>query len=962
MKKTVYIAFIIGLIFLFSLVAQAASLPAPSYVNAFVYGSGNIRVSWDNTVPGATRYTIQRKTDSGNFTTVTTVPSNVNTWNDTGISNGHIYTYRVFATNASLSGETAESLPVEYLYPSGLSTKSLSDTQIELTWSYPSWNNIHENNYQTVIERRTEGSSTWQTVATVPGTQNTYTDTGLSEGLRYYYRIRTLTATSAMYLYYPNNTSGHMATTMLKAPSNLSARIISTHAVELTWEDNSEKETGYLVERRKGYGSFVTLKTLGENEKSYIDNTAVNGEQYTYRVTPVRSSFVGTPSSEVTVPFLFPVSVQIKETFSNQITLTWQYPGSGSVSPASSVVLIERRKSGNLFWEQIHTSYSGETEYTDSGLEPGTRYHYRIRTRHDGGFTTDYLPSAAGISGYTKLMLDTYFYGYALSQTEIRLEWDGKAIGDHTVILEKLYPDGTYETLATMSHTGYYIDRVSAGSVHTYRMKVRSSTAESEYIPDIVVTAEPLPQIHNPVIRAILPERIFLTWEYDKALESGFEVWRKIGASDTWKLVGTTGRNQPMFSDEDIVEGETYTYRIRAVKSNTIFSPFVQTPPVHVSFVRSDADLVIGRDTNGMLYLGWDDFSDMEERYIVEYKTSVNDTWHVLDNLPENVTMYRFIPREGMDYTLRVRAYNESPVFERISAERFFTTRIPATPMLMVPSVVGPSRVVVTWTDLSENEDEFVVYRRDGSSGFTALGTVNADQTVFNDISVVPGRSYTYMVKAKNAAGESFASAEIVVQTPSAVSFTDLGSHPWAKEAVETLASMGIVNGVGNGLYRPAGNVTRAEFIKLLVAAFSFPESTVGSFKDVMPGDWHHRWIMTAYRNGIVEPDESGLFHPNAPITRQDIVYYSARAMKATGLSLEQPPLYLLYRFRDFDQVAGYAQSAFAFMTYNGVINGIGENKLGPLYPATRAEAAAIIHRMLQLVEKQTGNRMIPKP
>lgn len=956
MRKVIYIIFIVVLMSLFSVMAEAAGLPAPSYVNAFVYSSGNIRVNWDNTVTGATRYTIQRKTDSGSFTTVATIPSNVSTWNDTGISNGHTYTYRVMATSGTLSGEYTESYPVEYLYPSGLTTKAVSDSQIDLTWTYPTTNNISETNYQTVIERRAEGTNSWQTIGTIPGTESTFSDTGLSEATHYFYRIRTLTATSAIYLYYPNNTSGYQATTLLKAPINLSAKIVSTKSVELTWDDVSSRETGYVVERRKGYGSFVQLKTLSENAESFIDSSVVNGEQYTYRVTPIRSLFSGTPSSEATVPFLFPVSMQIKETYSNQITLAWQYPGSSYVSPANSVVLIERRQAGNLFWEQIHTTHPGETEYTDNGLESGTRYVYRIRSRFDDGFTTDYFPSSGGISSITKLEFDTYFFGYALSETEIRLEWDPKAVGKHTVILEKLASNGTYEAMTTLTNTSYYIDRVPAGSVHTYRLKLRSSIVDSEYTPDIVITAEQLPSVTNPVIKAILPGRIFLTWEYDKSLESGFEVWRKTGSTDTWKLIGITGRGQAMYSDEDILEGESYTYRIRAVKSNTIFSPFMYTEAARVSFAPSDAELVVSKAEDNTLYLGWNDFSDMEQYYIIEYKTSVNDVWHTLDKLPKNMTLYRFKPAMGIDYTLRVRAYNEFPVYERVSGEQFISTKIPTAPVVIAPSVVGSNRVVLIWADMSEDEDEFVIYRKDNQpdSTFTVLGSVNADRTVYSDTSVSPGQTYIYIVKAKNAAGESFDSNEVQVQTPQTVVFTDLNTHPWAEDAIEALASMGIVNGDGKGLYRPAGNVTRAEFIKLLVATFSYPESTIGSFKDVMPGDWYHRWIMTAYRNGIIEADENDLFHPNSPITRQDIVYFSARAMKAAGLNLEQPPLYILYRFSDYDQVAGYAQSAFALMNQNGIINGIGDNRLGPLNPATRAEAAAIIYRMLQVVDKLT--------
>lgn len=965
MKKVFYILVILALFALCPIRASAESLSAPSFVNALVYGSGNIRISWDNTVPGASRYTIQRKTDDGSFSTLMTLPSDVSVWNDTGIANGHTYTYRIFATGTISTGDPVESNPVEYLYPSALTPKGISASEIEISWTYPASNNIPESNYQTVIERRIDGTSTWQTIATVPGSASTWVDGNLSEATRYYYRIRTLTATSAIYLYYPNNTSGQPASTFLKAPMNISAKIISPSAVELSWKDASSKETAYLVERRKGYGIFVSLKTLSKDAEVFVDNTAINGEQYTYRITPLLSYFTGSPGNEVTVPFLFPTDLKIKQSYASQITLAWTYPGDSYITPDNSTVMIERRVAGNLLWEQIHTCRPGETEYTDNGLESGVLYHYRIRSRFNEGFITEYFPSSRGISGYTKLELDTYFYGYALSSTDIRLEWDEKAIGSHIVVLEKLGTTGAFEPLKSLSRTGFYIDRVNPGSVNTYRLKIVSTPVlESDYTSSIDITAEQLPPVTNPVVKAIIPERVFLTWEYDNALESGFEVWRQPASTGRWELAGVTARGRLMFSDENIMNGETYDYRIRAVKSNTIFSPFTPIDPVLVSFGKSQGELVIS-SSGDMLYLGWDDFgsgipgwdnaSITGQYYVVEYKTSASDVWHALEKVPKSITLYRFNPARGVDYTLRVRAFSESPVSERVSGEKFYSTKIPSVPSLQVPTILGSKRVVLIWADLSDSEDEFVIYRKNNNleEAFTQIGAVDADITCFADTSVLPGQTYTYHIRSKNSAGESFQSNEIMVQTPPQTGFMDLQSHLWARDAVEELSSMGIVHGDGKGNFNPSGNVTRAEFIKLLVATFCFPETPIGSFADVTPEDWFHRWVMTASRQGIIEPGENGLFRPNEPITRQDIVYYTARAVKAAEFSLEQPPLYILYKFRDYDQVAGYAQSAFAAMNYAGIINGIGENMLGPLNPATRAEAATIIYRLLQTLDNR---------
>lgn len=585
MKKIIYILLLITILMnVMIVVSKAASLPAPSYVNAFVYGTGSIRINWDNEVQGASGFTIQKKTDTGEFTTIARVSSSVSTYNDTRVSNGHTYTYRVFATSGTLFGYSADSYPVEYLHPTTLSINALSDSELELSWSYPVSNRIPESNYQTVIERRLDGATTWQTIANVPGNQNTYIDNGLSEGTRYFYRIRAVTATSAAYMYYPDNNVGRYAYTLLKAPTNVQAKIMSTSAIKITWQDNSSKETGYRIERKTGTGSFRYLTSVKENETSYIDGSPVNGEQYTYRIVPISKTYSGMPSEEVTVPFLFPVSFRITDIYSTQMTLTWGYPGSSYIRADNSRVIIERREAGDTTWEQIHITRPGETEYTDDGLTPGTRYYYRIRSRYDDDFTTEYFPSASGISDYTKLILDTHFYGYALSDSEILLMWDESAVGSSTIVIEKIGDSGSYEPFVTLSKTGSYIDTVKPGSLNTYRMKIRSQNIESDYTAEIDVTAETLPTVKKLTVRSVTPERVFITWEYDAAVESGFEIWRRAQSEGIWRHVATIERGKYMYSDENIINGETYSYMVRAVKVNTTFSPFTLPVYIRVSF------------------------------------------------------------------------------------------------------------------------------------------------------------------------------------------------------------------------------------------------------------------------------------------------------------------------------------------------------------------------------------------
>jgi len=180
------------------------------------------------------------------------------------------------------------------------------------------------------------------------------------------------------------------------------------------------------------------------------------------------------------------------------------------------------------------------------------------------------------------------------------------------------------------------------------------------------------------------------------------------------------------------------------------------------------------------------------------------------------------------------------------------------------------------------------------------------------------------------------------------VYFSDLESVPWAKESIEALAAKGIVSGVGDGTFRPDNNVTRAEFIKMLIMAFDLvDENAVSTFNDVKEGMWYYKPIASAEELGIVKGKGDGTFGINEHITREDMAVMVYRTSLILGMNLstgsgEVP-------FMDKEDIASYALEAVAAMHEKGIIKGIGDNMFAPKNNATRAEAAVLIYRLYKL-------------
>jgi len=89
-------------------------------------------------------------------------------------------------------------------------------------------------------------------------------------------------------------------------PLNLTAEAASAFSVELSWKDNSNNETYFVIERKTGDGDFTQVDTVAANVTSYNDSSVSPNTAYTYRVKAKNGGFALTSSNVagVTTPAL----------------------------------------------------------------------------------------------------------------------------------------------------------------------------------------------------------------------------------------------------------------------------------------------------------------------------------------------------------------------------------------------------------------------------------------------------------------------------------------------------------------------------------------------------------------------------------------------------------------------------------------------------------------------------------
>ena len=170
--------------------------------------------------------------------------------------------------------------------------------------------------------------------------------------------------------------------------------------------------------------------------------------------------------------------------------------------------------------------------------------------------------------------------------------------------------------------------------------------------------------------------------------------------------------------------------------------------------------------------------------------------------------------------------------------------------------------------------------------------------------------------------------------------FADVPTDAYYYEAVKWAAKKGITGGIGNGLFGPNQPCTRAQIVTFLWRAAGSPEpKSMSSFSDVFTDSYYAKAVAWAVENGITTGTGDGKFSPDATCTRAQSVTFLFRAIGK-----------LVDSKAEFSDVLtdSYYANAVAWAVENGVTNGIGDGLFGPDNSCTRAQIVTFLFRAYQ--------------
>ena len=169
-------------------------------------------------------------------------------------------------------------------------------------------------------------------------------------------------------------------------------------------------------------------------------------------------------------------------------------------------------------------------------------------------------------------------------------------------------------------------------------------------------------------------------------------------------------------------------------------------------------------------------------------------------------------------------------------------------------------------------------------------------------------------------------SIQVTYKAEEKVAYTDVSPYAWYAEAVEYVTERGLMNGVGEGKFAPSATVTRA-MVWTVLARMDGEDTEGGS-------TWYSKARTWAMENGV-----SDGANPEAAITREQLATMLYRYCGSPAVSGS------LSGYADGSSVSDWAEDAMLWAIEQGLIEGVGDNKLAPAADTTRAQLAQILMR-----------------
>ncbi len=820
---------------------------APRRLTARARSATSIELDWTAPLSSGggsiTGYTIQVSPNGRTRWTVveSDTGSRATSYTDTGLDPGSTRHYRVAAINNEGRGDwsdiadattdlAAPDAPTNLtVVPSGLGGR----TQLLLNWTRPSSDGGSAiTGYR--IEVSPNGFSGWTAlVANTRSTAASYTHTGLSPSTTRHYRVAAINAEGTGG--FSNVASGTTNTGTPTAPQSLRARADGPRSITLSWtaptSDNGSPISGYRIRvRGPTSSSWITIsQNTGSAATTYQHTNLQPVSAYRYQVAAINSVGAGPWSLEAStrthadVPGA-PTNLTARAIGTSRINLSWSAPRSTGGAPVLGY-RIEMSRDGGANWSILRSNTgSVATNFSHTGLAPGTRRDYRISAINTAGVGT---PSRVA-RATTEAVLPGAPRGVmarADGSTAIELSWSeptsdgGARISGYRIEASRSRNSGwrviranTQSSATTYRHTG-----LLAGSRWYYRVAAINSEGVGPVSSVANATTDATVPGQPRALRAAgaSARTIQLNWDTPTtdggALITGYRIEVGNSAAGPWiALVENSGSTATTYTHAGLPPVTTRFYRVSAINSagfgqpagpvSATTLPDVPAPPTRLAATAQGTSRI---------NLSWtaptNDGGSAVFGYRIEVSADRGRTWTILrrntGSTATNFSHTNLQPATTRHY--RVSAVNLAGVGRHSNVAGATTdATVPNAPRNLDAQADGTSQINLSWrAPTTDGGAAITGYRIEisdnaGASWQTLVADTRSTATRYTHAGLSPASTRHYRVSAVNRIGvgraSSVASATTDATVPDApTGLTALATSPtqidltWAAPAYD---------------------------------------------------------------------------------------------------------------------------------------------------------------------------------
>ena len=393
------------------------------------------------------------------------------------------------------------------------------------------------------------------------------------------------------------------------------------------------------------------------------------------------------------------------------------------------------RRTENTEWKLFTTVGAGITEYNDETVEKGVEYYYSVESANSYGVREYDKTGLVGMNFGTITEI-----GSTLTERGALISWGALNNAANYSVYRKAEGETSWKKVADTTETSYEDEPLTSGVTYSYTVKAHH---EKGYVAETSVAPTQISFIANAVILEyqLNYKDIVINWQSVDGAAS-YEIYRKATGESNYTLIATV--SVPGYIDEDVNDGESYSYQVRSITENGTGSVRGEYS-FNLVKLPITTEVVAASGSNGVT-VSWAPVQ-LAENYIIMRRDNNSSNWFTVANVKASETKYTDTAvNSGKTYTYAVKT--KAGNFETNISNPSNSVYYLVAPK--IAAVKNGSKGMEINIERVNGADYYNIYRTVANGQFgEPIGTVpNGDNPVYVDSTAVSGVQYIYGVQA----------------------------------------------------------------------------------------------------------------------------------------------------------------------------------------------------------------------